>query len=52
MDGDGKLDYQEFKAMILRSKYRKEQLAKENGQIVPCLTKKQIASKKGKKKTK
>ena len=29
MDGNGKLDYQEFKAMIFRSKNRKEELAQK-----------------------
>ena len=52
LDGDGKLDYQEFKAMILRSKYRKEEIARKNGEIFPPPMKKQTTSKKGKKKRK
>eukprot|EP00090_Calanus_glacialis_P042725 TRINITY_DN75741_c0_g1_i1.p1 TRINITY_DN75741_c0_g1~~TRINITY_DN75741_c0_g1_i1.p1 ORF type:complete len:200 (-),score=57.09 TRINITY_DN75741_c0_g1_i1:71-670(-) len=37
LDGDGKLDYQEFKAMILRSKHRKEEIKRKKGRNPPNL---------------
>ena len=46
LDGDGKLDYQEFKAMILRSKQRKEEIAQKKGDFLPTPKKKQKTNKK------
>ena len=43
MDGNGKLDYQEFKAMIFRSKIRKEEIAQvEEDKLRKSGKKKQI----------
>ena len=50
-DGDGKLDYQEFKSMIFRSKARKEEAINEEEKDFKRKTKtiKKDVSKKGKK---
>ena len=50
-DGDGKLDYQEFKSMIFRSKARKEETISEEEKDFKRKTKtiKKDVSKKGKK---
>ena len=50
-DGNGKLDYQEFKEMIFRSKARKEEAIKEEEKEIKKKGKvvKKEASKKGKK---
>ena len=50
-DGNGKLDYQEFKAMIFRSKVRKEEAIKEEekDKRKPKTPKKEISKSKGKK---
>ena len=51
-DGNGKLDYQEFKAMIMRSKVRKEELAikeEEKERRKPKTSKKEASKSKGKK---
>ena len=41
-DGNGKLDYQEFKAMIFRSKIRKEEIAQKEEFLQTPGKKKQI----------
>ena len=48
-DGDGKLDYQEFKSMIFRSKARKEENEEEKDFKRKAKTIKKDVSKKGKK---